>query len=1202
MAPVKLPIHPMRATLGAAKVRSPSSLGYFPSDAAEEMPFAAHASPWDPSAPRAGGQASSSLVPTAKGGGGASTASSALHGLRERMWSLGGNTREKTRSRLVWKATDSQREAMHIDDLKRIVADVSETGDGRWVLHRIRERPVNTNYVVAFKSLVVVHRVLQFSPPQLATEWGTPNPLLDGLVDHWTCQAKGGRLVASLVHGPQSSHCIQAVVDYARFLSAKTELMTERDAGRGRFNGSFNYSRALEEPSDLLQALALLLNLSEKLMPFALHVTAKDWQGFERLPHGRLYLGAIPVLLDEAWQLLCAVSVFVKDLLCQVHAAAKFGRTQPQHAAERIHWPPWLQLALHLLQAQPRFFRFHSSLCDFVALSHQLQCAGYMELAPPYNIPVVPQALLDLFADLGELLKGYGLESALLNSQTLQQQPVAKLPDGTQDQDKHPSQQHAATQEQQQPEHQKEQPQAANDAQSKAQPSDSTPKRTAGASTADSISNLSTAAESMTHTVEAGPTNAGNWCPSDRVLDALRTVDSLQRAPLLATNASADSDICRTGPDSSALDRFATDRRRPASRGYDLLESDSDMPATEQVDERAPLNASVKMASSMACTTGQPSRPLSRSASYSSVDAGSKVPSSTGVLSDSSAGSNWPSVFFPERQLAGASPVAAAPVGIWQDQTPPSWASAICKNRGDATPSISAPTGHATPLFASPLWQASHEAKATINSSKVAPPAAPALPLTSRSAAIQGSGQRPFAPPASMTSPPGSGLAQSPAALPVNPFDLPVSQLQRAATPPGGIGPSRIQPSVSREDSPQIFSVAGSPDNKQGQCCHKGKPEPAIAAKLTPPAPQPQPQTLVLADAPVTKGVVQSPDPQNPQAQTPKSPFANACLANPEPQCSRAQNVAGVQNKSPLAAQAVVAKPALPSQPSEPVGQFKSEWEVDHTELRLEELLGTGSTAEVYRASWHGTDVAVKKLRSSGQLSTEFRREILVLLRLRHPNLVLFMGACTQSPSALIISEFCAGGTVFALLHQQRKLALSWKQRLHFALDVAKGVNFLHRRQVVHRDLKSLNLLLANAVQTSDDVPQVKVSDFGLSRVFKADQVSACMTSGAGTYHWMAPEVLSGQSYDEKIDVYSYGICLFEFITRRIPYEGSGLEPVSIAVAVSKGRRPDMSCIPPDCPADLRFTMECCWAHRPSGRPGFDTILETLKLVKCPGA
>eukprot|EP00401_Gymnodinium_catenatum_P068275 CAMPEP_0117600860 /NCGR_PEP_ID=MMETSP0784-20121206/76720_1 /TAXON_ID=39447 /ORGANISM="" /LENGTH=361 /DNA_ID=CAMNT_0005403535 /DNA_START=24 /DNA_END=1110 /DNA_ORIENTATION=- len=280
-----------------------------------------------------------------------------------------------------------------------------------------------------------------------------------------------------------------------------------------------------------------------------------------------------------------------------------------------------------------------------------------------------------------------------------------------------------------------------------------------------------------------------------------------------------------------------------------------------------------------------------------------------------------------------------------------------------------------------------------------------------------------------------------------------------------------------------------------------------------------------------------------------------------------------------------------------------AEWEVDPAELRLEELLGTGSTAEVFRGNWHGTDVAVKRLRQSGPLSVEFTREISVLLRLRHPNLVLFMGASTQAVPALIVSEFCAGGTVFALLHQRRDLSLPWPQRLKVAIDVAKGMNFLHRRQVIHRDLKSLNLLLAALVVSGDDVPQVKVADFGLSRAWSAGEqtgAQACMTSGAGTYHWMAPEVLDGHSYDEKVDVYSYGICLYELIARRIPYDTSGLEPVSIAVAVSKGRRPDIACLPRDCPADLRFTMECCWSHCATGRPGFDTILETLKVAHCP--
>merc|ERR1712107_107050 len=141
---------------------------------------------------------------------------------------------------------------------------------------------------------------------------------------------------------------------------------------------------------------------------------------------------------------------------------------------------------------------------------------------------------------------------------------------------------------------------------------------------------------------------------------------------------------------------------------------------------------------------------------------------------------------------------------------------------------------------------------------------------------------------------------------------------------------------------------------------------------------------------------------------------------------------------------------------------------------------------------------------------------------------------------------FCAGGTIFTLVHQRTVMSLRWSQRLKIALDEAKGMNFLHRRQVIHRDLKSLNLLLAAHVSGPADTPSVKISDFGLSRALSEQPSQACMTSGAGTYHWMAPEVLDGQFYDEKVDVYSYGVLLYELICRRIPFDGSGLEPASI--------------------------------------------------------
>lgn len=278
-------------------------------------------------------------------------------------------------------------------------------------------------------------------------------------------------------------------------------------------------------------------------------------------------------------------------------------------------------------------------------------------------------------------------------------------------------------------------------------------------------------------------------------------------------------------------------------------------------------------------------------------------------------------------------------------------------------------------------------------------------------------------------------------------------------------------------------------------------------------------------------------------------------------------------------------------------------WEVDPKELHIGECVGSGTSAEVHRANWHGTDVAVKCLRHTGSLPVEFQRELSMMLQLRHPHLVLFMGAsAVERP--MIVSELCEGGTVFQLLHQRRDVELSWTQRLKIATDTAKGMNFLHRRHFVHRDLKSLNMLLVATVRSVDDVPWTKISDFGLARHLPClgagpDAASAnlVMTGGLGTCQWMAPEVLCGGPYDERVDVYSYGVVLFELAARCVPFEGAELGMV--AVAVSRGYRPELRNIPLECPAQWRAKMEQCWNQSPEERPSFGAVLEALKLVQC---
>merc|ERR1719159_2231621 len=160
-------------------------------------------------------------------------------------------------------------------------------------------------------------------------------------------------------------------------------------------------------------------------------------------------------------------------------------------------------------------------------------------------------------------------------------------------------------------------------------------------------------------------------------------------------------------------------------------------------------------------------------------------------------------------------------------------------------------------------------------------------------------------------------------------------------------------------------------------------------------------------------------------------------------------------------------------------------------------------------------------------------------------------------------------------------------------------MQYLHafEPQIIHRDLKSLNLLLAEQVLDESHEPIVKVSDFGLSRM-KDSVVDADwgkMTMAAGTCHWMAPEVFTGTRYDAKVDVYSYAMILFEIICREIPFED--VEPASIGRLLVQGQRPDLEAVPPDCPPNLLELMQQCWSHLPEERPSFAAIVDRVKDV-----
>eukprot|EP00927_Polykrikos_kofoidii_P043762 TRINITY_DN3785_c0_g1_i2.p1 TRINITY_DN3785_c0_g1~~TRINITY_DN3785_c0_g1_i2.p1 ORF type:complete len:297 (-),score=38.69 TRINITY_DN3785_c0_g1_i2:32-922(-) len=285
-------------------------------------------------------------------------------------------------------------------------------------------------------------------------------------------------------------------------------------------------------------------------------------------------------------------------------------------------------------------------------------------------------------------------------------------------------------------------------------------------------------------------------------------------------------------------------------------------------------------------------------------------------------------------------------------------------------------------------------------------------------------------------------------------------------------------------------------------------------------------------------------------------------------------------------------------------------WEVPPSKISLLHKVGSGCTAEVYRGSLMQDDgqeieVAVKQIdwnksRMGHAEQRAFDREVAIMPRVSHPNLVMFIGVSSMQRPFRIITEFCHGGCCFELLHNSDHIELEWPQQIKMCTDVAKAMDYLHKftPQIIHRDLKSLNLLLAAVVRDSRDLPIVKVSDFGLSRM--KDQAPGAdwgkMTIAAGTCHWMAPEVHGGTMYDEKVDVYSFSMILFEIICREIPFEDQ--EPANVGRLTVRRKRPDLEAVPPDCPTLLRALMISCWEHEAPKRPGFPSIVETLARVK----
>ncbi|KAH0791962.1 TKL family protein kinase [Histomonas meleagridis] len=264
----------------------------------------------------------------------------------------------------------------------------------------------------------------------------------------------------------------------------------------------------------------------------------------------------------------------------------------------------------------------------------------------------------------------------------------------------------------------------------------------------------------------------------------------------------------------------------------------------------------------------------------------------------------------------------------------------------------------------------------------------------------------------------------------------------------------------------------------------------------------------------------------------------------------------------------------------------KTELSVALSDFKKEVSIGKGAYSEVFLATHIPTQIktALKVLTAKkleGSAKTYFVREVMILASCRNPFLLQLMGFTDTYPYC-IVSQYVESGSLYdALKHKPGSPELSNTDKSIIAMCVAYGMNALHQQKIIHRDLKSLNILL-----DSNCLP--KIIDFGISR-FHGEE-GELVTSTIGTPHWMAPEMFNSTHYDSKVDVYSYGILLWEMLTEATPFDGMSAFQIMAAVC-QKGQRPD---IPESTPKELTALIEACWSQDPAQRPTFDQIYQAF--------
>ncbi|KAJ7304502.1 hypothetical protein JRQ81_012081 [Phrynocephalus forsythii] len=290
----------------------------------------------------------------------------------------------------------------------------------------------------------------------------------------------------------------------------------------------------------------------------------------------------------------------------------------------------------------------------------------------------------------------------------------------------------------------------------------------------------------------------------------------------------------------------------------------------------------------------------------------------------------------------------------------------------------------------------------------------------------------------------------------------------------------------------------------------------------------------------------------------------------------------------------VTNNPAFPQIPG-PLA-WQPPLEISFQELELDEIIGMGGFGKVYKGIWRGEEVAVKASHQDPEEDVavtveNVQQEARLFAMLRHPNIIALKAVCLSPPHLCLVMEYARGGALNRALAGKKvppHVLVNW------AVQIARGMNYLHNEAIVpiiHRDLKSINILILERIESEDlSGHTLKITDFGLAREWHR----TTKMSAAGTYAWMAPEVIKYSLFSKSSDVWSFGVLLWELLTGEVPYREIDALAVAYGVAMNKLTLP----IPSTCPEPFARLLQECWSPDPHARPDFSSILQQLVVIE----